>query len=283
MSRNKAVAAVGILLLAGAIPMAVWGVENVGGLFAIGTSARAQGMGGAFCALADDEGAVFYNPAGLSWQHGIGLSSLFVQQFGGVAYGTVTVAVPYAGFSVSFLDSGPIPTNDGSVRYASQGVAGSIGVPVGPLGLGVRWRFFRLSSPSSGQGWAVDPAILVVTESVRIGLMVEGLFSAPVTYESREEEAFGRSLRIGAALLLEPTRSVLWNATFEASGLFSALAKLAVGLETWIGGLGARVGFDGRGPTFGLSIRFDTLEIDWAYASRSDLGDSHRVALSLRF
>jgi len=25
------------------------------------------------------------------------------------------------------------------------------------------------------------------------------------------------------------------------------------------------------------------LEIDWAYASRSDLGDSHRVELSLRF
>jgi hypothetical protein len=234
MSRSKAVAAAAFLLLVGTISTAVCGVENVGGLFAIGTSARAQGMGGAFCALADDGSAAFYNPAGLSWQHGIEMSSLFVQQFGGVAYGTVTVAVPYAGFSVSFLDSGPIPTNDGSVRYASQGVAGSIGVPIGPLGLGVRWRFFRLSSPSSGQGWAVDPAILVVTKSVRIGLMVEGLFSVPVTYESRAEEAFGRSLRIGAALVFEPTRSVLWNATFEASGLFSALAKLAVGLETWI-------------------------------------------------
>ena len=283
MSRNKAVAAIVIVLLAGAIPMAVCGVENVGGLFAIGTSARALGMGGAFCALADDEGAVFYNPAGLGWYSGIGLSSLFVQQFGGVAYGTVTVAVPYARFSVSFLDSGPIPTSNGSTRYASQGVTGSIGVPLGPVGFGVRWRFFRLSSPSSGQGWALDPALLVMTETVRIGLMVEGLFSVPVSYESGAEETFGRSLRLGAALRLEPVRSVRWNATFEASGLFSGLAALAVGLEAWIGGLGARVGFDGRGPTFGLSILFDTLEIDWGYASRSDLGGSHRVALSLRF
>jgi len=276
--------AIGItLLLVGVIAFVTAGVENVGGIFSIGTSARALGLGGAFCALADDEAAAFHNPAGLSWYKGIGLSSLFVQQFGGIAYGTVTVALPYVGFSVALLDSGPISTGDGSFRYASQGVSASFGIPVGPVGIGGRWRFFRVSSPMSGQGWVLDPALIVVTETVRIGLLFEGLISSPMAYESGAEEAFGQSLRLGAALKLEPTRGVSWNASFEASGLFTALAQLAAGLEAWIGAVGARVGFDGQGPTFGLSIRFDTLEIDWAYASRNDLGDSHRVALSLRF
>ncbi|MGB2982352.1 MAG: hypothetical protein WBC63_00650 [Candidatus Bipolaricaulia bacterium] len=282
MSRWARVVAIASLIAVASVGPAL-AVENVGGIFAIGTSARAQGLGGAFCALADDEGAVFHNPAGLSWYSGVGLSSLFIQQFGGVAYGTVTLAAPYVGFSASFLDSGTIPTDEGSFRYASQGITGSLGIPIGPVGIGLRWRFLRVSSPASGQGWALDPALMVVAEGIRIGLLYEGAFSSPISYASGTEEAFGRSLRLGAALQLEPAHGVLWNAAFEAVGLFSSTSSLAVGLETWIGVVGARVGFDGRGPTFGLSVRFMALEIDWAYASRSDLGDSHRVALALRF
>lgn len=271
------------LLLTGGIVSPAVAVENVAGLFAIGASARALGLGGAFCALADDEGGVFHNPAGLGQLEGINLSTLFVQQFGGVSFGTVTVGVPYVGVSVLVLDSGLIPTADGSIRYSSQGVVGSAGVPLGPVGLGVRWRLFRLSSPFEGQGWALDPAVLIATETIRIGFIFEGAISSPVAYEGGAEEAFDRSLRLGAALALEPADDVRWNATFEAGGLFSGGADLAAGLEAWIGGLGARVGFDGEGPTFGLSLRFETLELDWAYTSRADLGGSHRVALALRF
>ena len=266
-----------------ATSLSLGAVENVGGLLDIGVSGRALGLGGAFCALADDEGAVFHNPAGMSRYRGIGVSSLFVRQFGGVSYGSVTLAVPYAGLALSFLDSGGIETTNGSIRYASQGVVAGVGVPVGPLGIGTRLRIFRLSSPGSGLGWSIDPAILVVAEGVRVGLLYEGAFSSPVEYESGTAEEWAQSLRLGVALTLAPVQGVHWNAAFEAAGLFSALARLAFGLETWIGGLGARVGFDGTGPTFGLSLRFTTLQFDWAYASRDDLGDSHRVSLSVRF
>ena len=258
-------------------------VENVGGLFDIGVSGRALGLGGAFTALSDDEGAVFHNPAGMSWYTGIGLSSLFVRQFGGVSYGSITLAVPYAGLALSFLDSGAIATTDGATRYASQGVVAGVGVSVGPLGIGTRLRVFRLSSPTSGLGWSIDPAILVAAKGVRVGLLYEGAFASPVEYESGTKEDWPQSLRLGAAVTLAPVQGVHWSAAFEAAGLFSGLARLAFGVETWIGGLGARVGYDGTGPTFGLSLRFSTLQFDWAYASRDDLGDSHRISLSLRF
>ena len=89
--------------------------------------------------------------------------------------------------------------------------------------------------------------------------------------------------RLGAAVTLAPADDVVWSAAFEAAGLFSALPRLSAGMEAWIGGLGARAGFDGRGPTFGLSVRFSNLQFDWAYAMRDDLGDSHRVSFTYRF
>ena len=129
--------------------------------------------------------------------------------------------------------------------------------------------------------WGED--VFVDVGGVHVGLLWEGPLSAPVEYASGPDEPFERSLTLGAALRLDPMDDVVWNISFQASRLFAASAALAMGLEAWIGGVGARVGFDGTGATFGLSVRFTALQIDWAYAGRLDLGDSHRVSLTLRF
>jgi len=281
MNGVKRLAAVALILaLSG---FSTTAAENVGGLFAIGSSARGQGLGGAYCALVDDESAALYNPAALGWYNGIGLSSIFARQFGGVAYGSVGFAASYVGLDLFFLDSGPITIEDGTFNYSSQGLVAAVGVPLGSAGFGIRWRYLHISSPFSGSGWAIDPALLIVTDTVRVALLYEGAVSVPVGYSTGGSDPWDSSIRIGLALTLSPAPDVRWNATFEASGLFSSAAALSGGIEAWIGGLGARVGYDGAGPTFGLSIRFDALQIDWAYAARTDLGDSHRVSLSLRF
>jgi hypothetical protein len=273
-----------VCAMVGVIARPVGGAyEGVGAIFSLGSSGRGLGMGGAFMALVDDEGAVLYNPAALGRYEGIGITSLLASGFGGIVHGVVGFAMPYFGVNAFLLDSGAIPTDAGSFRYASQGVVASLGVPIGPVALGVRGRLLRISSPTDGRGWAVDPSILVALDSIRVGLLFEGALSGPVVYESGAEEAWDRSLRLGAAITLSPTPDVLWSTSFEAVGLFSASPYLTAGLEAWIGGLGARVGFDGRGPTFGLSVRFASLQFDWAYAMRSDLGDSHRVSFTLRF
>ena len=111
----------------------------------------------------------------------------------------------------------------------------------------------------------------------------ESAYSVPVSYSSGTDESFESSLRLGIAATLSPSPDVWWNAAFEASGLFAAQAQFTAGLEAWIGGVGARVGYDGVGPTFGLTIRFSGLQLDWAYAMRSDLGGSHRASLLFRF
>jgi hypothetical protein len=269
--------------IVGAIALPAGGYEGVGGIFSLGSSGRALGMGGAFMALADDEGCVLYSPAALGWYEEIGITSLLASGYGGIVHGVVGFAMPYFGANVFLLDSGAIPTDAGSLHYASQGVVASLGVPVGPVAFGVRGRVLRISSPAGGSGWAIDPAIQVATDSIRVGMMFEGALSGPVVYTSGASEAWDPSIRLGASITLSPSPNVLWSASLEAAGVLSASPHLAAGLETWIGGLGARVGFDGRGPTFGLSVQFASLQFDWAYAMRSDLGDSHRVSFTFRF
>jgi len=271
------------VLLVGMIPIGAMAYDGVGAVFSLGSSGRSLGMGGAFMALADDEGCVLSSPAGLGWVRQIGITSLLASGFGGIGYGAVGFAMPYVGAGAVILDSGAIPTNDGSFRYASQGGVASLGIPIGPVALGVRGRLLRVSSPIEGSGWAIDPAILVAANGIRVAMMFEGAMSGPVVYASGSSEAWNPSIRLGAAVTLEPSADVLWSASFEAVGLFSVSPHLTAGLEAWIGGLGARAGFDGRGPTFGLSVRFASLQFDWAYAMRNDLGDSHRVSFTFRF
>jgi len=259
------------------------GTEDVAGAFDLGASARSLGMGGAYLALADDATSVVHNPAALGSLEGVELSSLVMRQFADVTYGSVTFAVPWVGLNVSFVDSGEITASQGTFRYASQAVTLSGGIPLGPVGIGARWRYVRASSPVVGSGWSLSPAVCVDLGSVRVAALVESALSGAMSYDTGAEEAFDPSLRLGVAAVLTPSPDVWWNAAFEVSGVFTDALSFGAGLEAWVDGLGARVGYDGWGPTFGLTLRMGGFQIDWAYALRSDLGDSHRVSLTLRF
>jgi len=265
------------------VPVSGLSTENVGDLFSLGASARGLGIGGAFCALVDDEASAYYNPAALAWYKGVGATSLFARQFGGVPHGAIVMAAPYIGAAIFALDSGFIPIGDEGFHYASQGFVASAGFPIGPVAIGIRWRLFRVSSPFDGSGWTIDPSLLVVTPAVRVGLVYEGAVSMPVAYANGEEDAWDRSLRLSVATTLSPAAGILWSPAFEIGGLFSSSTEWLGGLEVWIAGIGARVGYDGAGPTFGLSVQLESLQIDWAYAARTDLGDSHRVSFTYRF
>ena len=261
--RIRRAIAVGILTV-GLFACAANGFEHVGALFELGSSARSLGMGGAFTALVDDESAVLHNPAALGWQQGIGVSSLYVSQFGGVSYGAIGAALPYIGLNLLLLDSGLIPTQGGAIRYSSQGLVASTGIAVGSIGIGARWRLLRVSSPTIGIGGSFDPAVLLVTHIVRAGAILEGALSSAMDYTGGSQEEWPMALRLGVSATLSPSPDVSWSAAFEASGLFTNSSNVAVGLEAWINGMGARGGFDGEALTYGLSVRFGGLEFDWA-------------------
>ena len=255
---------------------------NVAGIFDLSPSARAAGMGEAFVALSDDASAVFYNPAGLGWIHNISLTSLFARQFDAVNYASLQFALPYFGVAIVYLDSGPIEGNEEVFRYASGGGVVSSGFAIGPVGIGGRFKIYHATSPTDATGWAFDPALLLVTDFVRVGLLVENAYSEPIAFSSHTEDWTPRT-RIGIALTLSPSAGVGVNATVEAAGLFSSSPQLCAGFETYVDGMAARIGYDGESATFGLSVGFSIFKIDWAYITRDAFPDTHRVSLEFRF
>ncbi len=259
------------------------GDSHVAALFDLGFGARPLGMGGAFVALADDEGAAFYNPAGLGWLRSIGVSSFYTRPAGEITYGGFAVTVPWFGVTVTQLDSGPIESGEETFRYVTQAGLVSGGLALGPIGLGARLKLYRVSEPSAGRGVALDPAFLLVAGPVRVGGVLENALSRPIAFDTGHTEAWERRARIGVAVSLRLDRGLVCNAAIDVEGLLSPAPDIAGGVETWIGGLAGRVGYDGTGATAGLSLRFENFQMDWAMAMRPDLGDAHRVSLAFRF
>jgi hypothetical protein len=270
------------VLAAATIPFVVQGSSAVD-VFGLGASARGLGLGGAFVALVGDETAAVHNPAGLAKLDTLGFSSLYIRQFGGVTYGAMCVSMPGIGLSVSLVDSGMIPSPQGSFRYALQEFGVAAGVPLSPASsIGARCRLFRQSAPTTGVGWSLDPAVHVRVGLLRLGAVLSSAFSGPMRYASGQREIIPASLNVGVAAEFALSESTDWSLAIEAGGVLSRDPTFRAGMEMWFGRYGLRAGYDGHGLTVGASAQSGGLQLDWAVAVRTDLGTSHRVSLALR-
>ncbi|MEI6171423.1 MAG: hypothetical protein WCQ45_02955 [bacterium] len=261
----------------------VGAADGVGALFRLGVSARSLGVGGATAAFSDGAAAATLNPAALGWVRQMGIASLYVDQFGGVSYGALAFSAPYVGMAATFVDSGWIASDASGFRFTAQGLVGAVGIPLGPVSAGARWRFLRSATPFAGHGWALDAALLLDLGAMRIGAVWDAVASSPMTYDGGEAEAWDSDLRVGAALTLSPFEGVTWTVTADVSGVLYAPLRVVGGVEAWVGALAARLGWDGQGPTFGLSVRVSGIEVDWSFTARPDLRTSHRVSLEVLF
>ncbi len=92
-----------LLLASAAVPTRpVYGQETTNAFLEIGVGPRALGMGGAFCGVADDGTAFYWNPAGMSLVERPRLSAMYGPQFGTIAnplgdYHFLGLALPMKG------------------------------------------------------------------------------------------------------------------------------------------------------------------------------------------
>jgi hypothetical protein len=281
--KASALSAVLTGLVVVALGGSAWAVDGVGALFDLGVSARSLGVGGACAAFIDDAAAAALNPAGLAWVEGISVTSLYIDQFGGATYGAAAFSAPYVGVTALLVDSGWITSGDTGFRYTSQALSVAAGAPIGPVAAGLRWRFLRSGSPAMGHGWAADGALLVDLGAVHLGAVWDAAVSSPMMYGDGETESWASNLRVGASVSLAPVDGVVWSAAADVERILHGPVRLVGGVEVWVKSLAARLGWDGEGPTIGLSVRVSSVEIDWSCAARSDLGASHRVSLEVFF
>ncbi|MDM7924532.1 MAG: hypothetical protein QUS35_00770 [bacterium] len=102
MSRRAGLILIFLLASAAARTLPVFGQETTNAFLEIGVGPRAIGMGGAFCGIADDGTAFYWNPAGLSLVGRPRLSAMYGPQFGTIAnplgdYHFLGLALPMKG------------------------------------------------------------------------------------------------------------------------------------------------------------------------------------------
>lgn len=281
--------------------------SHTAAMFQIGMGARPLAMGGAFVGLANDENAVFYNPAGLAYLSRFGLTSTYSTQYDVVTYGTLGLATRGFGIAGLYLDSQGIQGSGEFSQllpefgYTNLGGVLGLGGKLGPLAIGVRGKCLSVTSAErneddtdlvevTGQGCNVDAAAMVNLWILRVGAMVENLLEEQkLVYSNGHEEPWEKKVTAGASVLLGPLTLAadLENVGSEPQ-YYHAGVELALGPLALRAGATGPWGADGpssdeRDLTAGAGLRLGGLQVDYAYLMPQTLPQTHRLSLTLRF
>ncbi len=289
-------------------------------VFDIGAGVRPVSLGEAFSGLADDEYALFYNPAGLAMLTGGRASLLYQSHFGASTYLSAFGSFGNIGGGLIFFDFGQVPCltaqnqpcKDAQGKTISTFGYSSFALTVGwgtmmrslpfvgtlspeGLALGLRIKFASITSfdPVKFQsvgisGFVLDPSFLWElgafgpVKGVRVGLVLENLLG--LAFGAPAEENFPIGVRLGASA------RALDLVTISAD--FSLSDGLHLGAEYTLAKLGPldqlsiRAGVltrTGVGFSLGLGIVFSTIQIDYALLLHPDFEGSHWLSATFRF
>lgn len=280
------------------------------------SSARAMALGDAYAAIAGDDAALFYNPAGLatlttasatlSVQRHIAASTLAAGSFA-LPLGPGTL-----GLGVQALDYGsepeivPDPEFGGErgmetgARIGAQDVVLSLGYAasfgkggaVAGTGVGIAAKWVRQQvAGESGSAAAVDVGLSQrISERVSLGAAVQNV-GGDLTLAGASAP-LPRTLRFGAALQLPTVGALALQATAEGVKPRQGDVLPAAGLEaTWrsrngvqvaarAGGAGKPEDAAGSTLSFGAGVSARTLSLDYAYRGYDAVGGGvHRVGV----
>jgi hypothetical protein len=241
----------------------------------MGSSARAYGMGGALTALADDESAVFYNPAGLASLSRLTISAFYQRAFDVVHHIALTGAARSWGAQLIYIDTGPIEsTNEFGnpsgelTQYAATAILVGTAFSLGNLSLGVRGKLF--GDPQQTH-WGIDLGALVHLGILRAGIVTENLLgSRAISWRVAIASVFAINPRLAVTPALE-----VWD--------IPSRPEVHAGLEISINGAQIRLGYDGIALSTGAGVHWRGVRLDWAYRMHPQLPASTIVTVAYLF
>ena len=272
-------------LLVGAMALAAFGYEG-SIVFQGGHGAKALGMGGAFCALADDATGALWNPAGLAfsqpWIGGATANLFSASGFEGVGYQYVSGGFVYQGYAIGL---GWANATAGEMYNASL-YLGTVGVKIADFGsVGVNIKYYSETIDQAVEsGFGFDIGVLIpVTEDIDIGVVAKDVGGTSLGEGQTVSPEYVAGV---AAKLLDGVMTLAGDV--DMSGEFS-LAGARAGVEfTLVENLAVRAGvvfpgsdFSSYYFTLGAGVALGDLAIDAAYVLQGEPGDS--LVLSATF
>ncbi len=270
------------------------GTESV---FHIGAGARAMAMGNAYVGLADDATAIYYNPAGLARLTSQQLSFLHTILFEGTVFDYISYAYPLGQPGALGIAGMRIGTDDIGRRDETHDL-GRFGASQMQILLSYGRRIdqrylagasLKLAHQSiddwSAYGYGLDLAgQMQIREDLQAGLRLQDIIGARLKLaQTRERTPF--TLSGGVAYLYHPVDSKFSGvATLDLDKPEYRSFKIRAGVEvTHVTGLSLRGGFDRDNLALGMGLRYQRLQVDYAYRFIDHLTDSHRFSLTYSF
>ena len=298
---------------AGATSFGTAGIgQAAAGFLKLGVDARAEAMGEAFSAVADDAGAMYWNPAALTniekrsatVMHAVYLASSY---FDYAAYGQKVGDAGACGAALQYFSAGAIrqtgPAGTGEGDFTPYDLAASVGcayrlAPGGTLAgysFGIAGKYVRSQILQSAQTLAADIGALspaYLDGRLRFAFTAANL-GGKLRFE-REAESLPLVFKAGSSYKLSSRWLVSLDAGFPSDGSafvgvgteIVAAASSSVDFAARAGfnstTIGDVSGFTGASFGFGLASRGGS-SIDYAIVPFGGLGQAHRVSMSCKF
>ena len=235
-----------------------------------GTSIRATAMGGAFSAIAEENGAFGYNPAGLAVAGGSVRSDNYdFQGTRSEGYGGNYVYASPFGIGKWRYSNG---SNAVDVTAYGLGRHGSRGVDFGVL-----YKTVETSGVSgASNGWSTDlGAIFRVTQFMDIGIVAQDVLKKNVNVPT--------TFRSGVALFNSDKTYYLTGDVMLDRGVAKDEAHVVCGAEYELAdGIRLRGGWQKDSMTGGIAIALPIVEVDYAFSSNRSSGQTlHELGFKL--
>jgi len=255
----------------------------------IGVGAKATAMGGAFTALANDATALYWNPAGLAQLKKAEFSATYNSWFQGISQGYLSLAFPALkgtlAMGTNYVDMGKLEGRDENGKKTGDFKASDIQASLGyAFGKKVMFGF------SAG---ALKDTLKDSTKTTFLGtagiLFKPGSnFSLGIAYQNVGQKLGdsplpvtlrgGVGVRLSNFTLSLDVVSPNDNDSYFCGGAEFSLGSLIV----------LRAGYTsaqdiGEGYSAGIGFNSPTLSVDYAYVPYGDLGNTHRVSLSMKW
>lgn len=292
--------------------------ENAGtsgfSFFKVTYSARAAALANAYTGLADQEDAVFFNPAGLTQLSRPQIGATYMNYFDGINCGSLVYTRPlpkdfYVAAFTQFLSASDDKTlADANGNYA--GTDGTFGVSDFLAGasiskhfsdfvnIGLNVKFLRESlDDHSASAAAVDIGVLHQTtnQNLKVGLALKNI-GTQLSYFTKEEyeEKLPQTLQIGFSYTPSPTLlvnldlykpleydfSALVGAEYYLHRMFCLRAGYKSNADDWKteGDYNSFAGISG-----GFGLKWQSYNLDYSINSYGDLGFVNQISLRYRF
>ncbi len=278
----------------------------VGQFLEISPSARAEGMGSAFIAVADDPSAMYYNPAGLAWQLRRQLSFSHAVYFADISFDWLGASLPLAGgvfgVSATALNAGEMEETtpyhpEGTGRTFTAGAL-SAGITYSRLltdrfAVGINLKYVgEYLADVSAQGWAMDIGTIYKTafHDIRLGMLLSN-FGPDLSY-IQQSFPLPMCFHFGAAGELLKNGTHRLTIDFEGSHPNDNLEKFQIGFEyaykefAFLRG-GYKIQYDSDRFALGAGVRIPlgslTIGADYSFTDMKYLNDVHRFSISFLF